>query len=289
MQLVVCFATHLTLLQIVSAINGEKEVPRYVLDWSRDLGNDALRTPNDNLDLLGAQLASVRAAYRTHSKTDEEMMDICNILEKDLLAWAETVQSSGSLYTFRQFQDHISPDAWNGIRHEYTYPQTYRYWNKWRSFRILVSRLQEALWRRSWPLLARPTQPIHDSEYYRSIRDAMARDICIGTASAIGSDSSQPPPEGSLAIGYSTISPLALAGMCFVEHLTEPLVTPGGNRLLWLDQPLHLDSFNESSAHLAWIVNRLDYLADTVGINWAAATSRLFSGGAKVYFDLGRS
>ena len=159
----------------------------------------------------------------------------------------------------------------------------------WRCLRIVLSRLQESLWRRSWPTLARRSQTLLDLEHFRLIRTRMTNDICIATAYAIGNDSSADPPKGAVSSGYLLITPLFLAGTYLLEQLATLTVTPGGSRMIHVNEPLHLDLFDTASTQLAWIVERLDYIAYQIGIGWAARMGSLLAGRTPLYFDLGRS
>ena len=59
--------------------------------------------------------------------------------------------------------------------------------------------------------------------------------------------------------------------------------------MILVDQPLHEILFDQTSMQLAWIVERVDYIAEKVGIKWANAISRFLKGEKKIYYDLGRS
>lgn len=287
---IVCFsdvlASSLTMDQVQNALIQETEVPDYIVQWSQALDLDPYHTPNDQLTVLCARLASIKVAFRTASKSDEELMELGNELEKSFLSWSESTLAAGSVCSFHDVHDVDSPHAWNGTRHEYGLPQAYRYWNKWRCSRILLSRLQETIWRRSWPTL---TQPVPDSEHYRSIRDKMAADICVATAYALGNDNSAEPPRGGVSSGHILINPLALTGTCLLEQLAEPIASPGGSRIIFADAPLHTDLLNQKSVQLAWIIERVDYIAQKIGIKWADAVSSFLRGESKIYYDLGRS
>ena len=117
----------------------------------------------------------------------------------------------------------------------------------------------------------------------------MVNDICVAATYALGNDSSADPPRGAVCSGYLLINALALAGTCLLEELAEPIVTPGGSRMILVDEPLHLDVFDQTSMQLAWIIERLDYIANKVGIKWAAQMSRTLRGEKKIYYDLDRS
>ena len=59
--------------------------------------------------------------------------------------------------------------------------------------------------------------------------------------------------------------------------------------MILVDQPLHLDLFNQTSTQLAWVIERMDYIAQKVGIRWAASMSKFLKGETKIYYDIGRS
>ena len=267
----------------------EAEVPDFITQWTQVLEFDPMQTPADHLAVLSSRVAAFRAAFRAGSKTDEELAELGSVLEKDLLDWSENTLAAGSVYSFHNITDLDSPHAWNGTRHEYGIPQAHRHWNMWRGLRITLSRLQEAIWQRSWPTLALPTQPIPDADHYKTVRNKMVNDICVAVAYAFGNDSNAAPPKGSVSSGYLIIMALAMAGTCLLDQLAEPIVTPGGSRMIIVDEPLHLDLFNQTSTQLAWIIERIDYIAVKVGIKFAAQISRVLRGEAKVYYDLGRS
>ncbi|TKA83385.1 hypothetical protein B0A55_01010 [Friedmanniomyces simplex] len=181
--------------------------------------------------------------------------------------------------------DPDSPQSLNGVRHEYSLPQAHRDWNIWRGLNIILSRTQEAIVRRSWPTLAQaPPSP----QYYRTIRDHMTTDICVAAACALGNESTADSLKGSIANGYLLIFPLFLAGTYLLEQLAEPSVSPGGSRIILVDEPLHTDPFTEASVQLAGVIERIDHI-NGLGIQWAASVSKILRGECRVYYDLGRS
>ena len=273
----------------MNALTTELEVPEFIVQWTQALEFDPLYTPGDNLTVLAARVASFKAAFLQGSKTDEELATIAETLERDLLSWSESTLAAGSVCSFHNVRDLDSPHSWNGTRHEYGIPQAHRYWNKWRCLRILLSRTQEALWRRSWPTLAGPSYRIPDAEHYRSIRNRMASDICIAIAYAFGNDPSAEPERGAVSAGYQSVMPLCVAGTCLLEQLADPITSPGGSRMIIVDEPLHTDLFNQTSTQLAWVIERMDYIAKKVGVKWAAAMNKFLKGETKIYYDIGRS
>ena len=274
---------------VTNALWTETDVPEYVVQWTQALGFDPMQTPGDQLVVLAARVALLRKRFKTNESTDELLAEEGTRLEEDLLGWSENTLAAGSVCSFYNIRDPDSPHSWNGTRHEYGIPQAHRSWNMWRVLRILLSRTLEAIWRRSWPVLVQPSQPIPDSEHYKQIRSRMTADICVAAAYAFGSDNSVEPPKGSISSGYLLVLPLAVAGTCLLEILAEPAISPGGTRLILLNEPRHIDPFNQTSTQLAWLIDRTDYISDRIGIQWATAMSKFLKGGYHLYYDLGRS
>lgn len=273
----------------MDALSTETDVPDFISQWTQALDFDPLYSPGDDLTILACRIASLKAAYVRRSNTDQELASLAENLENDLLSWSERAFAAGSACSFKNVRDLESQYTWNGTKHEYGCPQAHRYWNKWRCLRILLSRTQEALWRRSWPTLLGFSNRIPDAEHYRSIRNRMASDICVAVAYAFGNDASAEPEKGSVSAGYLLVMPLCISGTCLLEQLADPITSPGGNRMVLLDRPLHTDLFNQTSTQLAWVIERLDYIATKVGVNWAGSINKLLKGQSKVYYDMGRS
>lgn len=114
-------------------------------------------------------------------------------------------------------------------------------------------------------------------------------DICAGAAHDLGIDSSNATQRGSVASGLILTMALTLAGTCLIEQLSDPASSPGGRRLIHIDRALHLDAFNQTSTQLAWIIGRIDYVAEKVGIRWASTVSSFLKGEADVYYEICRS
>lgn len=214
---------------------------------------------------------------------------MADLLERDLLKWARSHSVMGSVCAFETVRDARSPLTWNGMRHIYGSPQARKHWNKWRCARILVSRIQEAVWRRSWPLLASPARPVPEPNYFQAIRQQVVEDICVAAALEFGNDYSAEPQKGSVANGLILMIALTLAGSCLIEQLSDSTVSPGCRRLVHINQPLHLNPFNQSSTHLAWLIERVDYIAEKVGVRWAGTVSSFLKGETGVHYDLCRS
>lgn len=276
--------------QINNCLLDENEVPDYFIPWTQALEYDPLHTPADQLAILSSRLANLRASYRTGSKTDEEISRLAETLENDMLEWCKSTLAAGSVCSFHDISDPDSPHAWNGTRHEYGIPQAHRKWNIWRCSRITLSRLREAIWRRSWPTLTQPSVPVPSSDHFNAIRTRMVNDICISVAYALGNGPDiEPPSKGGVSSGIILSLPLVVAGTCLLEQLSQPVVSPGGSRMILVDVALHENPFDQTSIQLAWIIERLEYIGSRLGVKWAVSGAGFLKGERRIYYDLGRS
>ncbi|CAK4032487.1 Hypothetical predicted protein [Lecanosticta acicola] len=128
-------------------------------------------------------------------------------------------------------------------------------------------------------------------ERLKSIRARMVADISIASAYAFGNDASVDPAKGAVSSGLLLLSPLGLAGTCLLEQLVEINVSPGGRRIMIVDSSITHRALESRpiGAQLEWVVERIDYLAQRVGIGSAAGFSRFLRGQGCVFFDIARS
>lgn len=267
----------------------EQNVPDYIIQWTKLLDFDPVLTPSDHMALLASRGAALRCAYRHGTMSDQELLTLADALEQDLISWSRSHSVIGSVCAFETVRDARSPNSWGGQTHVYGSPQAQKHWNKWRCARILVSRIQEGVWRRSWPLIASPATPVPDPEHFAAVRRQIVDEISIAAAHEFGNNDSLEPQKGSVASGLILMVALILAGTCLIERLSECTVSPGGGRLVTVDRPLHLDPFDQTSTHLGWIIGRVDYIAEKIGVRWAGTISSFLKGETGVHYDLARS
>lgn len=164
--------------QIVYALQTETEVPDYITTWTQGLDYDRLGTPMDRLIVIGARLAALKKSFRAADMSDQALVETAALLEQDLIAWSDDTSTEGSACSFRTFRETDASNSWNGWRHEYPRLLVYHYWNCWRTMRILLTWMQEALWRRSWPTLVQSMGGLVDPNYYKGIRNGVVADLC---------------------------------------------------------------------------------------------------------------
>lgn len=212
------------------------------------------------------------------------MAEETGFIEGAFLDWSDRTVESGNTPSYHEPTRPESQHAWSGERHEDGIPPMDRTWNTYRSMRILLSRIQEAVFRRQSGPFAFVSPP--GTEYYDSIRTQMTSDICISAAYAFGTDFEDDPPRCSISNGYILILPLSLAGSCLLEKLIEPETLDDGRRILRFTGPVHQDPTNPASTQLAWIIDCLEYIADRIGIHWAKGVAKFLRGEYNIRYDL---
>ena len=72
-------------------------------------------------------------------------------------------------------------------------------------------------------------------------------------------------------------------------HFLETTLSVQGDRQIFVGEAMYDDNSDASSRQLSWVISRMDYIANKVGVKWAASVSRFLKGEFRVYYDLGRS
>ncbi|KAK5114108.1 hypothetical protein LTR62_002677 [Meristemomyces frigidus] len=275
-------ALYITIL--LNAYTSEQPVADFYVSYCKALDADLATQRLDTLAVLGARLAGIRAGYKRRDETDETLERLATTLETDLILWSEKMLADG-----------LPPfpfDDWPGYARNEV-----RSCNLYRCLRIVLSRIQEAIYRRSWPHLARsPPSPQH----YRDIRERMANEICTAVGQQLNpvsaTQEARLPSTGaetlapaSVAAGFISIWVLEIAGTALLEQLADTSISPGGSRTLVLDRPLHLDPASATSVRLGWVIGRLNMIAEERGILWARAVSEMLAGEKRILYILGRS
>ncbi|KAF2725857.1 hypothetical protein K431DRAFT_280584 [Polychaeton citri CBS 116435] len=273
---------------ITDALWSETAVPETLARWTHALEFEPLQIHSDQISILAGRVSSLREHFCAGEETDQLLLDTATRIDAELLAWSEQALIQGSACLYSTVQDQDSHTSWNGTRHDYSTPQAREAWNEWRCLRIIVSRIQEAIWRRSWPTLERQPEP-NDADHHANLRARMAAGICVATAGEFPNTLDATSGRGAVGSAYLCIFPLFLAGTVALEHLASSITTPGNTRALLCNQAFHLDPLDRYSTQLAWIIARLDYISTKVGISWAAALSACLKGDLGCHYNIARS
>lgn len=74
---------------VLNSLCTETEAPGFIEQWSLAFDYDPVTTSADQLTAMACRAASLKAAFRTGEKSDEELAELTATLEADLLSWSE--------------------------------------------------------------------------------------------------------------------------------------------------------------------------------------------------------
>ena len=131
--------------------------------------------------------------------------------------------------------------------------------------------------------------PMAVSAASMQLRQTITDDICAATACSIPIEPGAEPPAGTLAAVMDLLLPLMVAGTHCIEMLSPAIVPSDGRRVVVVADPLHENPCNPLSTQLAYIVDRVDYIAGSVGFRPAIGVSKFLKGERRVCYDLGIS
>ncbi|EMD00560.1 hypothetical protein BAUCODRAFT_20636 [Baudoinia panamericana UAMH 10762] len=267
---------------LIHCIWDDIEPPAFLWDWAPALEAESVEMnithPADVLTKICFDFACIRAKIERKQVTDEEALAACNDIDLRMIQWsADAVTSYDDRYHYTDVEVPDHPNIWNGFVHSYGGHPGPGVWNTLRSMRILLTRSQEALCAR-FPFSA--SERAEQKAYFRRVRRQMTDDICAAVPYMLGHSGSEAHNRPSVLISaYGAIWPLFFAGTCTLERLggkswdrsAQQLTTIGAS----LSQGVGVSS--AAAAQAAWILGRLDYISDVVGLKWAvgiAATLR---------------
>ncbi|KAK4552033.1 hypothetical protein LTR86_010710 [Recurvomyces mirabilis] len=269
---------------LITCIWDDLEPPAFMWDWQPQL--EALSPekyfsgPADSLTEICFDFARVRARIERKTMTDSEALAACNEIDRRMMQWSEDTLAEGGLWAWKAIEVPDSPNIWNGIVHQFQGSPAPQIWNTFRSIRILVTRSQEWLCKR---FEFTPAERAEQTIYFRKVRRQMTDEICAGVPHQLGHTKAEQMPSSALMSAYAAIWPIFFAGTCALERL---------GHTQW-------ESFNQSpeevikqspqsaaAAQAAWLLSRLDYISNSVGLRWASGIASALRGDFTLHSDL---
>ncbi|KAK3109207.1 hypothetical protein LTR53_017781, partial [Teratosphaeriaceae sp. CCFEE 6253] len=205
-----------------------------------------------------------------------------NEIDRRMIQWSTDTLKSSDHWRYTAVDVPDSPHIWNGLVHSYAGHPAPGVWNTYRSIRILVTRTQESLCLR-FPFA--PAERAEQTAYFRKVRRQMADEICAGTPPALGHAPLPAFNSPSVLISaYGAIWPLFFAGTCALERLGATTWEA------FQDPPLNTTAdglgTSAASAQAAWLLGRLEYISDVVGLKWARGIAQALQGDFTLHTDL---
>lgn len=278
-------------VQILDALWTETAVHPFLHGWLSHPALEGSGMAEDQLRLLTIRMAHLKHAYCTGELDIDELTGAASALQVALVSFEQHQLLKDPRLSYRVTTDRRSLCSWRSARHEYTSAHAVLCWNRWRTCCIMLHRLQEALERRAMMHVApqsRRISPGPERPVARS-RQTIVDDICASISYALPPGLDADPPHGALSMASSLLLPLMVAGTHCIEQLSSTTITADGRRLVFVTEVVHLNTSDPTSAQLAYIIDRMDYMANVVGLRRAAEVGHFLKGERRVYYDLGRS
>nr|POE46250.1 uncharacterized protein CFP56_73212 [Quercus suber] len=256
----------------------DEEPPRFLTDWQQDL-ND--RSPKHYVHLLESADHPVRVTYsfarlRTKMKrkviSDEDAADEVAELDRRLVVWSNESGSS-PLYRHQNIQVNNSPHVWNRTVSCYSSFFGPTVWQAYHGLRIMMSFTHEHLLCKR--LKHRFTQAQREEQIsrFRMLRQQMTDAICHSIPVALGHAPSSFNSPCIVVSAYMSVWPLFFAATCALEGARSP------TKWTQLQQSPDMVPYSSgSTGQAAWILGRLDYISQVIGLKWAAGLAVVLKG-----------
>ena len=250
----------------------------FLWDWQDDLERQTpdyhLLSPADDLAKLCHRFAKVRARIKGKSVSDVEAADLLADIDCRMIEWSIDTMSSNPLWQYRDLEVQESPHVWNGIVHVYTQQPVHGVWNTYRSVRILLTRCQEDICCR---LSFNEAEREEQMRYFRRVRRQMTEEICAGIPAQLGHDTPGYNTPCVLISAHNAIWPLFFAGNCALGRVG----TSG-----WINMQNGSAQTSAAFAQLSWIIGRLEYISEVVGLRFAGGIADVLKGDSRIHDDL---
>lgn len=265
-------------MQLTKVLWDDEEPPRFLTDWQQDL-ND--RSPKHYVHLLESADHPVRVTYsfarlRTKMKrkviSDEDAADEVAELDRRLVVWSNESGSS-PLYRHQDIQVNDSPHVWNRTVSCYSSFFGPTVWQAYHGVRIMISFTHEHLLCERLKHRFTQAQREEQISQFRMLRQQMTDAICHSIPVALGHAPSSFNSPCIVVSAYMSVWPLFFAGTCALEGARSP------TKWTQLQQSPDMVLYSSgSTGQAAWILGRLDYISQVIGLKWAAGIAVVLKG-----------
>lgn len=266
---------------VINSVWNYVPVPPFIREWTQRLQTekDVDLTPADTLSALTIDYAELRAAIAAAAYSTLTLYRRVLDCELAFERWvSETKAHRDWYYETTQVGNNANPDDfWQGRVHRYQSPESLGAWNLYRTFRIMLARTKEALWKR---VRLDEEQVLFPGEDHRAVKKEMMDDICVSTPCALGHVTYL--DHSRSVIARWLVWPLFFAGVCALEIMRERSASDA----IVLDLDYNTTSILDEQ--FSWIVNRLRYVWKDLGIRWAAGVLGVLKSDMTVHADFHR-
>lgn len=258
---------------MISCLWDDQMPPDFLWDYEKELEyytiDHTVTKPVDKLVSLCFDFAVLRAKMFKRTIPDKEAAEVASELERKFIQWQIDTMAHSERWRYYEIEVADSEHVWDGRVHALSGHPAIGTWNTYRSIRIMLSRTQEMLCRKfSFTDEEREEQML----YFRKTRRQMTDEICLAVPAALGHASPATNSPCVLITAYASIWPLFFAGTCALERTGS-----GAWSILKGEALPPGQTASAAAAQATWIMGRLDYISQSVGLRWAdgvAATLR---------------
>ena len=265
---------------LIACLWDDREAPEFLQDYQQEL---EAQTPDehhslwkiaDHLTELYYRFAKMRKDLFVQAVSAQQSVEVAAELERDLIQWSVDAVATSEFWQYYELEVDESPHVWDGKVYAYAGNPAPTIWNQWRILRLMLSRSQEVLCRRT----AVSRELLQEREaYFRKTRREMTDEICKTIPACLGHASPAFNSPCVLVTAYASIWSLFFAATVLVER-----VGPDAKHLLF-EIPAPFDKPQTAAyAQLAWVMSRLRHISQNVGLRWADGVTGVLRGEIKM-------
>lgn len=261
---------------LIACLWDDREAPAFLEEYQPDLAAHTLEDFTrlgkvaDDLTTLFFRFARLRTQLITGAVTDQRGVEAASELECDLIQWAADAVESSGFWQYYELDVFDSEHVWDGKVYAFAGNPAPTIWNQWRILRIMLSRSQEMLCRR---MSVSADALAEQQVYFRRMRRQMTDETCRTIPACLGHASPAFSSPCVLITAYASIWSLFFSATVLVER-----VGPDAKYILWeVPHPLGKPQ-TAAYAQLAWVMGRLRYIAQVVGLRWADGIAAVLRG-----------
>lgn len=262
---------------LIHCIWDDEAPPAFLWDYQTELekcsDEDNIHVPVDSMSWVIFDFATLRAQIQYKQISDVQAAEKAADLERRIIEWTIETPEKDKRWKYEDMEVEDSAHVWGSMVHSYWGLPAPQAWNTVRLIRIMLTRTQEMLCRR---LSFSEDDREEQMQYFRKTRRILTDEICATIPASLGHASPAFNSPCVLISAYSAIWPLFMAGTCALER-----VGSGAYFILRNEYVPASQTSNRAAAQAQWIMSRLEYISNEVGLKWADGILAILRGDFK--------
>jgi hypothetical protein len=232
--------------------------------------------PPDRLAVISFDFAMLLSQIRGQTISPETALHEAADIQTRMIQWSMSTMSYGEAWRYSDLAVPESPHVWSGTVHAYNSLPAAGVWNTYRILRIMLTRTQEDLCKLNG--MTGEALRVRVANF-RSVRRQMTDEICGGIPSQLGHAAPALNSQCVLITAYSSIWPLFFGAVCALERVGYDV----WQGFLQLDRSRPPENnASTAAAQAAWLIGRIGYIGNHVGLRWANGFAGVLKGDTAV-------